>query len=150
MTKIILTHEVPNLGTPGDVVDVKPGYARNYLLPRALATPWTKGAQKQIDQMKAAQARRQIASLEQAHEVRDMLVGQQIDVEAKAGPNGRLFGSVSTSVIAAAIKEQLKATVDHRKILVKTAIRTVGTFGVQVRLYEDVEVDLLVRVTAAK
>lgn len=149
MTKVILTHEVVGLGGSGDVVDVKPGYARNYLLPRNLATPWTRGAQKQIDQMKAAQAKKKIDSLEQAHDIKEKLAEGFAVVEAKAGENGRLFGAVSTADIAAAIKDQYQATVDRRKIVIEQPIKAVGSYQVSVRLFEDVTAQLQVNVRAA-
>src|SRR5699024_12040248 len=99
-TKLILTHEVTGLGTAGDVVHVKDGYARNYLLPRKLATPWTKGAQKQIDQMTAARRKRAIATIEDAQVVRDALQAKPVVVPVRAGKNGRLFGGVTTKHIA--------------------------------------------------
>ena len=90
-TKLILTHDVTNLGTVGDVVEVKDGYARNYLLPRKLATPWTKGAQRQLDQMAEARRKRSIQSLEQAQEARAWLIENVVTVIATAGANGRLW-----------------------------------------------------------
>ena len=104
-TKLILTHDVTNLGTVGDVVEVKDGYARNYLLPRKLATPWTKGAQRQLDQMTEARRKRSIESLEQAQEARAWLTENVVTVTATAGANGRLFGAVTTAELAQAVKD---------------------------------------------
>ena len=104
-TKLILTHDVTNLGAVGDVVEVKDGYARNYLLPRKLATPWTKGAQRQLDQMAEARRKRSIESLEQAQEARAWLTENVVTVSATAGANGRLFGAVSTADLAEAVKD---------------------------------------------
>ena len=97
-TKLILTHDVAHLGEAGEVVEVKDGYARNYLVPRKLATPWTKGAQRQIDQMAEARRKRAIASLDQAQTARAWLADNVITVTASAGANGRLFGAVTTAV----------------------------------------------------
>ena len=100
--KIILTHEVEKLGSAGDVVEVKDGYARNFLLPRGYATRWTKGAQKQIDQMAEARRKRATEDIEAARELRDALEAEVLTVTKKAGDNGRLFGAVTTADVAAA------------------------------------------------
>ena len=101
-TKLILTHDVSHLGSAGEVVEVKDGYARNYLLPRKLATPWTKGAQRQIDQMAEARRKRSIESLEHAQTARAWLQENVVTVSATAGDNGRLFGAVTTATLAEA------------------------------------------------
>ena len=103
-TKLILTHDVSHLGSAGEVVEVKDGYARNYLLPRKLATPWTKGAQRQIDQMAEARRKRSIESLEHAQTARAWLQENVVTVSATAGDNGRLFGAVTTATLADAVK----------------------------------------------
>ncbi|HLR27079.1 MAG TPA: 50S ribosomal protein L9 [Ruania sp.] len=147
-TKLILTHEVTGLGTAGDVVDVKDGYARNYLLPRKLATPWTKGAQKQIDQMTAARRKRAIATIEDAQAVRDALQAKPVVVPVRAGKNGRLFGGVTTKHIAEAIA-QTGQTVDRRKIEIGQTIKSLGDHQVQIRLHDDVSATVDVKVVAA-
>lgn len=149
-SKVILTHEVGKLGVAGDVVEVKPGFARNYLLPRKLATPWTPGAQKQIDRMKAAQAKRQIESMEIAQQVKEKLAEGPVLITAKAGESGRLFGAVSSADIAAAVKEQKEATIDRRKVVIEQPIKSVGSYKVSVRLFENVTASLEVTVRAAK
>lgn len=149
MSKIILIHNVPNLGAAGDVVDVKPGYARNYLIPRKFAVRWTRGAQKQIDQMAEARRRREIASVEDAHAVRDQLAGKTVLVSKQASANGRLFGSVSFAELADAIKEQYGQTVDYRRITSEKAIRSIGNHTVSINLHKDVDVQMKVTVDAA-
>ena len=103
MAKIILTHEVTGLGAAGDVVEVKDGYARNYLLPRNLATPWTKGAEKDVTAIRKARKAREIATLDEAKATRDALEAKTVVVPAKAGASGRLFGAVTSTEIAAAV-----------------------------------------------
>ena len=93
--KVILTHEVSGLGAAGDVLDVKDGYARNYLFPRKLATAWTAGGQKQVDSITKARESRAIKSLDDAKAVKGSLEGKAVTVAAKAGKGGRLFGAVS-------------------------------------------------------
>ena len=114
--KVILTHEVSKLGTAGDVVDVKPGFARNYLLRNNLATEWTKGGQKQVDSITKARETRSIKTLEEAKSVKGNLENAKVTLKARAGENGRLFGAVTTGEIADAIKEAGAGSVDKRKI----------------------------------
>ena len=149
-TKLILTHDVDRLGSAGDVVEVKSGYARNYLIPRGFATKWTKGAQVQIDQMAAARRRREIASIDDARIVRDALQAAVVTVNSKVGAHGRLFGSVSASQIAEAVKEQLGQTIDRRRVIIASPIKAVGDYTVTVGLHPEVSANLKVRVSAAK
>lgn len=146
MAKLILTHEVTGLGAPGDVVEVKDGYARNYLLPRGLATAWSKGAQKQIDQIRKARKAREIASLDDARAIRDSLQSKPVVVTVKAGASGRLFGAVSTTDIAEAITAAGGPSVDKRKIEIGQPIKALGEYQVQVRLHEDVAAQVDVEV----
>ena len=148
MAKIILTHEVTGLGEPGDVVEVKDGYARNFLLPRKLATPWTKGAEKQVADIRAARKAREIANLDDARALRDALQGKAIKVTAAAGASGRLFGAISTSDIAKAAAAQGHA-IDSKKVQVGNPIKTTGDYQVQVRLHPEVSATLKLKVVAA-
>nr|PZN00327.1 MAG: 50S ribosomal protein L9 [Actinomycetota bacterium] len=148
MAKIILTHEVSGLGSAGDVVEVKDGYARNYLLPRRLATPWSAGAEKSIEAMRKAQRARALASVEEAQAARDALQANPVVVSAKAGANGRLFGAVTTSDIAEAIGERAK--VDKRRIQIAQPIKALGDYQVQVSLHDDIVATVDVKVVAAK
>ena len=136
--KIILTQDVDNLGGPGDIVEVKDGYGRNYLVPRGQAIRWTRGAEKQIDQIKRARSAREIRGREHADEVRGQLERLTVNVQAKAGESGRLFGSVTTSDIAAAIKAAGGPLVEKRAIEVDGHIKTLGDYPVRVSLHPDV------------
>ena len=147
MSKVILTHEVAGLGSAGDVVDVKDGYATNFLVPRKLATPWSAGAEKSIDGMRKARRAREIASVEEAHAARDALQANPVVVTAKAGESGRLFGAVTTADIAAAIGT--RANVDKRRIQIAQPIKTVGEYQVQVSLHDGVVAKVDVKVVAA-
>lgn len=149
MAKIILTHEVTGLGAPGDVVEVKDGYARNYLIPRNLATPWTKGAEKDVSAIRRARKAREIATLDEAKAIRDSLQANPVTVSAKSGESGRLFGAVTTAEIAAAIKAVGAPAVDKRKIEVAQAIKSLGEYTVQVRLHPEVSAAVTVKVVAA-
>ena len=147
-TRIILTHDVAHLGEAGDVVEVKDGYARNYLVPRKLATPWTKGAQRQIDQMAEARRKRAIASLDQAQAARAWLVENVITVAAAAGANGRLFGAITTAELVEAVKSAGGPALDRRKIEVVPPIKSTGRHTASVRLHADVVAPLVVNVVA--
>ena len=149
-TKLILTHDVTNLGAVGDVVEVKDGYARNYLLPRKLATPWTKGAQRQLDQMAEARRKRSIESLEQAQDARSWLIHNVVSVSATAGANGRLFGAVSTADLAEAVKDAGGPAIDRRKIEVVPPIKSTGRHSATVRLHADVVAPIEVNVVARR
>ena len=147
-TKLILTHDVAHLGEAGEVVEVKDGYARNYLVPRKLATPWTKGAQRQIDQMAEARRKRAIASLDQAQAARAWLVENVITVAAAAGANGRLFGAITTAELVEAVKSAGGPALDRRKIEVVPPIKSTGRHTASVRLHADVVAPLEVNVVA--
>ena len=142
-TKLILTHDVTNLGVAGDVVTVKDGYARNYLVPRKLATPWTKGAQRQIDQMAEARRRNAIESMEAAQTARAWLA-------SVAGANGRLFGAVSTSDLAEAVKAAGGPAIDRRKIQLTRPVKALGRHSASVRLHQDVTAPLEINVIVAR
>ncbi len=148
MAKIILTHEVAGLGVAGDIVTVKDGYARNFLVPRKLATPWTAGAEKQIEQLNKARRAKEISSIEEAQHARDVLQTQPVTVEAKAGESGRLFGAITPADIAGAIGDRAK--VDKRRIHIGEHIKAVGDYTVQIALHDEVSATVEVKVVAAK
>ena len=147
--KVILTHEVSKLGTAGDGVDVKPGFARNYLLRNNLATEWTKGGQKQVDSITKARETRSIKTLEEAKSVKGNLENAKVTLKARAGENGRLFGAVTTGEIADAIKEAGAGSVDKRKIEITTPMRSLGEYSVLVRLHPEVQATVDVKVARA-
>ena len=146
--KLILTHEVTGLGAPGDVVDVKDGYGRNFLMPRSLATPWTKGGQKQVDTIRKARSSREIATLEQAQSVKASLESRTVILSAHAGTGGRLFGAVTTGDVATAVKAAGGPDLDRRKIELGQPIKTVGRHAVSVRLHPEVAATVTLEVVA--
>jgi large subunit ribosomal protein L9 len=145
--KLILTNEVTGLGAPGDVVEVAGGYGRNYLVPRGLAMPWTRGAEKQIELIKRARAARDIRGLDDARDAAKRLAALTVRLDVRAGAAGRLFGSVSASDIATAVKKAGGPELDRRRIEVTTPIRTVGTHQVTVRLHPELSATLDVEVS---
>ena len=146
--KLILTQEVTGLGAPGDVVDVKDGYARNFLMPRSLATPWTKGGQKQVDAIRKARASREIASIEQAQQIKAQLEGKTVTLTAHAGAAGRLFGAITTADVANAVQQAGGPELDRRKIELGQPIKAVGRHDVSVRLHPEVSAKVALEVVA--
>jgi large subunit ribosomal protein L9 len=144
--KLILTQEVTGLGAPGDVVEVAGGYGRNYLVPRGLAMRWTRGAQKQIELIKRARSAREIRGLDDARDAAGRLASLRVRLETRAGSGGRLFGSVSPSDIAAAVKAAGGPELDRRRIEIKNPIKTVGAHQVTVRLHPEVAATLDVEI----
>jgi large subunit ribosomal protein L9 len=147
--KLILTQQVSGLGGPGEIVEVKDGYGRNYLIPRGFAMQWSRGAEKQIELIRKARSAREIASLEQAESVRDDLQRLKVRLRTRAGESGRLFGAVTPSDIATAVKSAGGPDLDKRRIEVGNPIKTVGTHTVSVRLHPEVSARIALEVQSA-
>ena len=150
MSKLILTHEVTGLGAPGDVVDVKNGFARNYLIPQGLAVAWTRGGEKQIESIKAARVAREHATLEEAQDLKAKLQATAVTLVVKAGEGGRLFGSVKTTDVADAVSAAGLGSIDKRKIEITNSIKATGTHEATVRLRDDVVATITINVVAGK
>jgi large subunit ribosomal protein L9 len=150
MSKLLLTHEVTGLGAPGDVVDVKNGFARNYLIPQGWAVVWTRGGEKQIEQIKAARAAREHATIEEAQDLKAKLQATPVTLTVKAGQGGRLFGSVKTSDVADAVSAAGLGSLDKRKIELSAPIKATGEHEATVRLRDDLVATITIRVVAAK
>jgi large subunit ribosomal protein L9 len=148
--KIILTQEVSGLGAPGDVVEVKDGYGRNYLLPQGFAIPWSRGAEKQITLIKRARSAREIRDLGHANEVRAQLEGLKVSLSARAGSGGRLFGSITTGEVVSAVRSAGGPDLDRRRVELPNHIKSTGAYQVQVRLHPEVTAKFSVNVVAAK
>ena len=146
--KLILTQEVTGLGAPGDVVEVKDGYGRNYLVPRGLAIVWTRGGEKTIESIKKARESRAVRDSDHAAEVKAALEGSTFQVKVRAGEGGRLFGAVTTTDIATAIAEA-GAEVDKRTIVVAHPIKSLGAHTVTVKVHDDVEAEVSLNVVSA-
>ena len=146
--KLILTNEVSGLGTPGDVVEVKDGYGRNYLIPRGFAMRWTRGAEKQIESIKKARDAREIRDLGTAKEVAGQLGALSVRLTTRAGDSGRLFGSITTGDIAEAVKAAGGPLLDRRRIEIVNPIKSVGSHKVTVKLHPEVSASVDVEVVA--
>ena len=147
--KLILTAPVDHLGIPGEIVEVKDGYGRNYLLPRGFAIKWTKGAEKQIDGIKRARDAREIRNVEHAKEVRTQLEALAVSLPANAGDSGKLFGAVTPADIVLAVKKAGGPAVDKRAVEIAKPIKTVGTHTVGLKLTSGVTAHINVSVVAA-
>lgn len=147
--KLILTQQVSGLGSPGEVVEVKDGYGRNYLIPRGFAMPWTRGAEKQIASIRKARSAREIASMEQAEAIRKDLERLKVRLRTRAGQSGRLFGAVTPADIAGAVKAAGGPELDKRRIEVNNPIKTVGAHNVSVRLHSEVSAKIALEVIGA-
>jgi large subunit ribosomal protein L9 len=136
--KLILFAEVSALGKKGDVVDVAEGYARNYLVPRKLGIEADKGALAKLGSQQQAQKRRDEMALSDAKDLAKRLETAKVAVKAKAGGNGRLFGTVTNADVATAIAEALDVAIDKHKIELTTSIKALGSFPVEIRLHKNV------------
>ncbi|MGH3356820.1 MAG: 50S ribosomal protein L9 [Nocardioidaceae bacterium] len=147
--KLILQQEVTGLGAPGDVVDVKDGYGRNYLIPRGYGIRWSRGAERQIESIKKAREVREIRDLGTAEDVQRRLEALEVSLQVRSGETGRLFGAVTVADIAGAIKASGGPDVDKRKIEVGNPIKTLGVHQVAIRLHDDVAAQVNVNVIPA-
>ena len=147
--KLILTGTVDKLGIAGDIVEVKDGYGRNYLLPRGYAIKWTRGAEKQIEGIARARDARSVRDNQHAAELRTQLEGLSVEVPARAAAEGKLFGAVTAADVAAAIKKAGGPAVDKRAVQIAKPIKTVGEHKVGVKLTEAVVAHLPVKVVTA-
>jgi large subunit ribosomal protein L9 len=150
MMKLILTHEVSGLGAPGDVVEVKDGYGRNYLMPRGLGIKWTKGGEKQIATIRKARDLRSINDRDHAVAVKGQLEALTITLSERAGSGGRLFGAVTVSEIVDAVKAAGGPDIDKRRVEIGNPIKSVGTHQVSVRVHPEVSATLTLTVSEAQ
>ena len=146
--KLILTSDVSGLGAPGDVVEVKDGYGRNYLLPQGLAVAWTRGGEKQVAQIKRARSTREIRDLDHAVEVKASLEATPVKLVSKAGQGGRLFGSIGGADVADAVAAAGGPKLDKRKVTIPAPIKSVGTHKATVVLHPEVAATLTLEVVA--
>jgi large subunit ribosomal protein L9 len=147
--KLILQQEVSGLGAAGDVVEVKDGYGRNYLIPRGAAIRWTKGAERQVESIRKARAAREIHDRDTADDVRRRLEDLGVSLQVRAGEAGRLFGAVTPADLAGAIKASGGPDVDKRRIEVGNPIKTLGVHQVTIRLHDEVAATVSVNVIPA-
>jgi len=148
--KLILTQEVRGLGGPGDVVTVRDGYGRNFLVPQGLAIVWTKGGEKQVATIRRAREVRDIQDHGQALDVASALGSLAVTLASRAGDGGRLFGSVTAADVVDAVKSAGGPQLDRRRIELGSPIKTIGSHLVGVRLHPEVTATITLEVVAAK
>jgi large subunit ribosomal protein L9 len=148
--KLILTQVVSGLGEPGDVVEVKDGYGRNFLVPRGLAMLWTKGAESQVAALRRGRDAHDVRSLSEAREIAGQLAALSVTLSSRAGSGGRLFGSVTTADVVDAVAAAGGPKLDRRRLELPSAhIKTVGSHPVAVRLHPEVSATVTVEVVPA-
>ncbi len=147
--KLILTQDVAGLGAPGEVVEVAPGYGRNYLVPQGLAILATRGAEKQIATIRRAREVREVHDRGSAEEIRNRLSSLTVRLPARSGQSGRLFGSVTSSDVAAAVSAAGGPKLDRRLITMKSPIKSLGAHTVHVKVHPEVEATLTLEVVPA-
>ncbi|MGO1411884.1 MULTISPECIES: 50S ribosomal protein L9 [unclassified Microbacterium] len=150
MSKLILTNEVDGLGSAGDVVEVRDGYARNYLIPQGYAVAWTRGGEKQVASIRAARDARAIATHDEAASLKAKLEAGKVKLTVKAGAEGRLFGSVRAADVATAVAAAGLGELDKRRITLPSAIKSTGDHEAVVRLLDDVVATIPLQVVALK
>lgn len=150
MAKLILTNEVAGLGSAGDVIEVKNGYARNYLIPQGFAVAWTRGGEKQVASIRAARDARAIHDHEEAVALKNNLESNKVKLAVKAGAEGRLFGAVKPADVADAVKTAGLGDLDKRKIHITSPIKAVGEHEATIRLRDDLTAVITLQVVAAK
>jgi len=148
--KVILQADVKSLGKKGDVVEVAEGYGRNYLLPRGLAVEASEGNLRHVAQQKQLESAKAERELKEAQKIGEKIKDQKLEVQAKVGEGGRLFGSVTPQEIADQLRRQFAVEIDKRKIDIKEPIKSVGTHPVVVKVHPKVHVTVLVNVVAAQ
>jgi len=148
--KLILTREVAGLGTAGDVVTVKDGFARNFLLPRGNAIAWSLGGEKQIESIRRARSVREVRDIDHAKEMKAKLEAATVVTKVKVGAKGALFGSVTDKDVASAIKSATGLDIDRHAIATKGHIKKLGAHDVKITLGHNVTAKVSVSVVADK
>ena len=148
-TKVVLRADLDNVGKKGDIIEVADGYARNFLLPKGHAIPATKGVEAQANAMRRSRDLKDAKDREAGESVARKLVPMVIRVSARAGGEGKLFGSITTADVVAAVAEQAGVELDRRKVHLDEPIRTVGTHEIPVKLHSDVQFRITLEVTKA-
>ena len=148
--KVILLKNMDRLGNAGEIVEVTPGYGRNYLVPMGIAEVLTRKGQKQVEIRTRLAEKRAQMELDQAQELASKIEGSSFDVKAKVGARGKLYGSITTQAVADAVGNALDAKIDKRYVTILEPIRILGSYDVSLKLHPDIQVEFKVNVTAAE
>jgi len=144
--KVVLLQDVKDLGKKDQLANVSDGYARNFLFPRKLAAEATTGILKEIEDKKSSEKKRKEKELEAAKKLADKLGKLEINFKTKAGENGKLFGSITSKDVADAIKAQHKIEVDKKKVVLHDAIKALGAYQVEIKVYPEISAKINVKV----
>lgn len=144
--KIVLLQDVKDLGKKGDLVNASDGYARNFLFPRNLAVEATAGKLKEIEDKKSSEKNRKEKEQKAAKELADRISKLEISFKTKAGENGKLFGSITGKDVADAIKAQHKIEIDKKKVVLHDAIKALGTYQVEIKVYPEISAKININV----
>ena len=148
--KVILLKDIPGTGKKNQILNVSDGYARNYLLPRKWAMEASDSSVKEIERRNEAERQKEFETRREAEELAESLKGKTIVLHAKCGDKGRLYGSVTTQAVAAALQQQHRLIIDKRKLELNEAFRTVGDYDLQISIYSGVKASMKVSVAAAE
>lgn len=144
--KVILKADVKSVGKKGDIINASDGYARNFLFPKGLAVEATEGNLKALKAIKVSEQKKKEEELKNARELAKKIEGLTVLIKVKTGENGKLFGSITSKDIADELKKQFKIEVDKKKVILEEAIKSAGTYNVEVKVYPDVVASLKVNI----
>lgn len=144
--KVILVKDVEGWGTLGDIIDVKPGFARNYLIPKGFAYPATEGYVKHVQDILNQKARKLEKQKQEAEKIAQQIDGLELDIPRPVGPTGKMYGSVSSADIVEAIKEKTGLEIDKKKIMLRNPIRDLGAYNITIRLHPEVSAKIKINI----
>lgn len=148
--KLVLLQDVKNIGKKGALVDVADGYARNFLLPKKLATPATEGVLRSLDKEASDLKAKKVREREQAQELANMLESKPVLMHVRVGENGKFFGAITSSDIVDAVKKQFSHALDKKNLQLKDPLKTLGEHQVPAKLHPDVTAKLRLNLAAAE
>lgn len=144
--KVILKADVKSVGKKGDIINASDGYARNFLFPKGLAVEATEGNLKSLKAIKVSEQKKKEEELKKAREFAKKIEGLAVSIKVKTGENGKLFGSITSKDIADELKKQFNIEIDKKKIIMEEAIKSAGTYNVEVKVYPDVAASLKINI----
>jgi len=148
--KVILTKDIDKLGSFGDVVSVKDGYAKNFLIPNGVAILATPGNVKQTEILKKSRIKAEAKSIKEANEIAEQLNGTKLIFKVKASPEGKLYGSITNKDIAEKILSFKKIEIDRKKIEIEDSLKEIGSYDLEIKLYKDIKCNITVSIEPDK
>ncbi len=148
--KVILTKDIEKLGKFGDIINVKDGYAKNYLIPIGNALPATPGNIKQVELVKKSKIKAEAKNIKEASEIAQQLDGTKLIFKVKTSPEGKLYGSITNKDIAEKILSFKKIEIDRKKIEIEDSLRDIGSYEIEIKLYKDIKCKVIVTIEPDK